>query len=141
MRHVLPTAALAMLAALGLPATSAAQNKTSIDVLVASVSTGGKDVASELAGMAKDFKRERLPFTSFKLISRTSLSLGPNQSENVRLPNGNAQFTLVKLEGNAARLKIATPFMTSTYTMKPGGEMYIDGGAHGSSKVYLAVKR
>jgi hypothetical protein len=136
-----PVALVAALAATALAAQALAEQKTSIQVLVASVSTEGKHVDRELASMERDLKRLRLPFTSFKLVKSASLSLTAGQTDSVSLPNGTAQFTVVSQDGQSARVKIATPFLTSTYTMTPGGEIYIDAGARGATKVYLAVKR
>ena len=136
-----PAMAGLAVALLGLSASAGAQPKTSFQALVAQVSNTGNEVSPELKAMAQDFKRNGLAFTSFKLVSRASLSLGPGQTDSVKLPNGVAKISLVKVEGNAIRLKVAAPFSTSEYSMTPGGELYIDAGAHGATKIFLAVKR
>ena len=137
--------ALALIAALstiGPDAPALAQEpKTTFHVLVAEVSRKGKDVDPALQAMAADFKKTGLPYTSFKLVKSASVSLAPGGTEAVKLPNGNAQLTFVKVEGDAARVKVAAPFSTSEYSITAGGEVYIDAGAKGSTKVFLAVKR
>lgn len=134
-------ACLAALAAASHPSLAIAESKTSFQVLVASVSTRGKEVDPALKHMEQDFKRNGLSFTSFKLEGRASMTLAPGQSDSVRLPNGTAQVTVLRTEGRAVRIKVAAPFSTSEYTMTPGGEVYIDAGARGAQKVFLAVKR
>jgi hypothetical protein len=120
---------------------AAAEAKTPFQVLVASVSKSGSEVSPELARMSEDFKRNGLSFTSFKLVSKASLSLAPGQTDSVKLPNGAAKISLIKVEASTIRLKVAAPFSTSEYSMTPGGEIYIDTGAHGATKIFLAVKR
>jgi hypothetical protein len=134
-------ALVAALAMTGLGAPALAQPKTTFQVLVAQVSSKGSDVDPALKSMADDFKKTGLPYTSFKLVNRASVSLAPGGTEAVKLPNGVAQLTFVKVEGNAVRLKVAAPFSTSEYSITAGGEVYIDAGAHGATKLFLAVKR
>ncbi|MBI5545098.1 MAG: hypothetical protein HY901_14500 [Deltaproteobacteria bacterium] len=133
--------ALTLAFGLCLPSLAMAQGKTTLQVLVASVSTNGKDVDGALKGMAQDFKRNGLAFSSFKLVRQESLSLAPGETGNVTLPNGTAKVTLLKIEGSSARVKVASPGSTSELGMKAGSEAYIDAGAHGQGKVFLAVKR
>ena len=145
MRNPFSTArALALVTAsavLALGAPALAQPKTTFRVLVASISSKGSDVDPALKSMAEDFKKTGLPYTSFKLVRSVSVGLAPGETEAVKLPSGTAHFTFVKVEGNAVRLKVAAPFSTSEYSITTGGEIYIDAGAHGATKVFLAVKR
>ena len=134
-------ACLAVLAATGASAPCFAEGKTSFQALVVAASTAGKEVDHALKGMESDFKRNGLAYTSFKLVGRESLSLSPGQSGSVRLPNGTAKVTLLRLEGKSARVKVAAPSSTSEYSMAPGGEAYIDAGAQGASKLFLIIKR
>jgi hypothetical protein len=46
---------------------------------------------------------------------------------------------MLRSDGRAILLRISAPFSTSEYSMTPGGEIYIDAGAHGATKNILAV--
>jgi len=138
-----PTTVLVLAAALAVPCLAQAQDKdkTDFQILVASVSTKGTEVAPELKGMAADFKRNGLAFTNYKLVNKAALKLKLNESGQVKLPNGVAKLTLQKLEGVKATVFVESPAMKNTQTMTPGGETYLDAGKDGDAKIWLAVKR
>ncbi len=128
------------------PAHAQAADKIDVQVLVAQVSTKGTDVAPELKGMAADLKRSGFAFTSFKLLDKKPLALKLKAAGTVKLPNGLARLTLVKLEGAKATVEFETPGtaarpLKSTQTMTPGGETYVGAGDHADGKIFLAVKR
>lgn len=141
--HVRTLAFLAALTALLSSASAAAEEKASIEVLVAEVSTKGAEIDPALKGMAADLQKSKLPYTSFKLLTKASLSLTPGQSGDVKLPGtpSTAKVTLLKMEGAKARVKIAVGKATADYSMAPGGETYIGAGAHRGNQIFLAVKR
>lgn len=133
--------AAGILLAAAIPAGAIAQGKTTFTVLVASVSNEGAAVDAPLQGMAQDFKRSGLSFTSFKLVGQSPLALALNETQSVTLPNGVAKVTLLKVAGPQATVKVASPGITLELVVSAGGEAYIDAGKHGKGKVYLAVKR
>jgi hypothetical protein len=135
-------ALLVAFVAIAIPSGARAQESAKIEVLVASVATSGNQIDGPLRQMAADFKRNGLAFTSYRLVSRTSLALRPGASGAVPLPEGRAQITYVRRDPDGKlRVKVSAPGTSSELSMSPGGEAYIDAGSHGGGKLFLVVRR
>jgi len=143
--HVRLLACLVALAASSFVAPALAQTKTPVQILVAQAAAKDGAVAPELKGMAADLQKSGMGhLKSFTLVNRASLQLAPGQSDVVKLPNGTATVTLLKVEADgSAKVKVAVQKMSPApeFKMMPGSEFYVGAGAHGPDMIFLAVKR
>lgn len=127
------------------PAAHAADPKTSLELMVAEVSTEGNSIDPKLSKIAADFKRNGLAFTNYRLVKSGSLSLAEKETGTLQVPGlkgGKVDVTLLKREPDGkVSVRVATGASASQLSIPPKGEAYLDAGAAGSKKLFVVVKR
>jgi len=140
-RTLLPLGLMAAL--LTFSGSALAQAKTNLQVLVASVSTDGDRVDPALKQLADDFKRSKLPWTSFKVVASSPLSLTQGTAQTVATPSGPLSITYLGEADGKQRFKFDFPGKTpdSVLEMSPGAQLMQEIGTQGTGKTFVVVKR
>jgi len=134
----------ALLVAVGLlvlPSAASAQS-TKLEALVFEVSNSGNHVDPALSALAQSWKRSGFPYTNYKLVNRSNLTLATGQAGSVSLGRGQASLKVLKVEANGkVEVQLKAPGVESTYSISPGAEVTQQVGTPSAGKLFIVLRR
>ena len=134
--------ALLCAAALAVPGAARAQGakvEVMADVVLAS-NDGDKVDPPSLEETKKTFAARNIKFSSWKSLSQRRLSLEPNKTLEVPLPNAKkARITLEAVKDDIAHIRVAVPPSSTTLQLGREGNLYVDGGQHQGGALFLML--
>lgn len=133
--------ALAVLAAVLLvPAVAHAGGSVTVRVTVIHASKKGHKVDARLRGLKRQLAS--FAFTSYKLLSQRSVSVGFGQTGKVSLPGGRVLKVVPERRDKGGKLKVRLTIahlVDTTYAIAQGGTLIIGGPRYKGGVLILAV--
>ena len=117
--------------------------EASLEVKVIHATRSGLGVDPELKPLVADFAK--LKFTSYKVLDRASIKLGPKSTSRFQLPNGVwVEVNPIELsEKGVWRVRIEAPRLKfkSVVAINPGGTVAVGGPSYKSGALIFALTR
>ena len=130
--------ALASVASFGVAAVLAAA-PVKVDVQVVHASNGAPHVDPGLDKMREGFEKNGLRFTTYRRLSRETVSLTVGKPVEVALPGKKATLTLQPGEHARPHVAVTVLPLQSTVELSPDASAFLQAGPHDNGQLVLVL--
>jgi hypothetical protein len=110
-----------------------------VDVQVVHASNAAPHVDAGLEKMKEAFEKSGLRFTSYRRLSRETVTLTPNRPSQVALPGKSATLTLMPGEQRPPEVAVSVPPLNTTVSLGAEASAFLQAGPHEGGQLVLVL--